>query len=218
MSTALALTLACAVSVALLLAAEWRGSALARAVFKLAASSCFVALAVVLGARQSGYGQWLLAALVLGWLGDALLLSERSGLFIGGLLAFLLSHLSFGAAFVVGGLDGQTLAVSAVPALITAALTARWLWPHLDGVFRTAVPVYVAAILLMCCAAAGHAAPSGRWIVLAGALLFAASDLAVARERFVARGLVNKLWGLPTYFAAQLLLAWSVAHGSASVG
>jgi hypothetical protein len=63
----------------------------------------------------------------------------------------------------------------------------------------------------MCVAAAGHAAAAGRWAVLAGALLFALSDLAVARDRFVHAGFANKLWGWPTYFGAQLLLAWTVA-------
>jgi uncharacterized membrane protein YhhN len=57
----------------------------------------------------------------------------------------------------------------------------------------------------------GHsAATPTRWEVAAGALLFAASDLAVARDRFVRPALRNKLWGLPAYFAAQLLLAASL--------
>lgn len=215
MSAPLALTLACIAAVALLLLAERRGLRPARAVLKLAASSCFVALAVVLGAAQSVYGQWLLAALVLGWLGDALLLSDRSGWFMAGLVAFLLSHLGFGAAFVSGGVSATGLAVALLPALATGVAVWRWLGPRLQGVFRVAVPVYVAAILLMCCAAAGHAAARGAWLALAGAVLFAVSDLAVARERFVARGFVNKLWGWPTYFAAQLMLAWTAAtpHG-----
>ena len=42
-----------------------------------------------------------------------------------------------------------------------------------------------------------------------GALGFFLSDLAVARERFVAKGFTNKLWGLPLYYGAQLLLAWT---------
>jgi len=33
----------------------------------------------------------------------------------------------------------------------------------------------------------------------------------VARQRFVAKSFSNKLWGLPLYFGAQLLLAASVA-------
>jgi uncharacterized membrane protein YhhN len=44
-----------------------------------------------------------------------------------------------------------------------------------------------------------------------GACAFFASDLAVARERFVVHSVANKLWGLPAYYAGQLLLAWSIA-------
>jgi uncharacterized membrane protein YhhN len=43
-----------------------------------------------------------------------------------------------------------------------------------------------------------------------GAALFFASDLAVARNRFVAKAFVNRAWGLPAYYAGQLLIAWSI--------
>lgn len=212
MAAAAALTAACAASVALLLLAERCGRHALRAPLKLAASSCFVAVALTLGAVQSTYGRWLLAALLLGWLGDALLLSERSAAFMAGLLAFLLSHLCFGAAFVSGALAPTSLWL-AVPAAAAVGLGVwRWLRPHLGGLFRIAVPVYVIAILLMCVAAAAHAAANAAGQALAGALLFAVSDLAVARERFVARSFTNKLWGWPTYFAAQLLLAWTAGN------
>jgi uncharacterized membrane protein YhhN len=46
--------------------------------------------------------------------------------------------------------------------------------------------------------------------LLAGAALFFVSDLAVARDRFVAHGFANRLWGLPAYYAGQLLIAWSI--------
>jgi uncharacterized membrane protein YhhN len=46
--------------------------------------------------------------------------------------------------------------------------------------------------------------------ILIGALAFFLSDLSVARNRFVAPGFVNRLWGLPLYYAAQLLLASSI--------
>lgn len=41
--------------------------------------------------------------------------------------------------------------------------------------------------------------------------MFWCSDLAVARDRFIAPGFVNRLWGLPLYYAAQVAFAWSVA-------
>jgi hypothetical protein len=46
--------------------------------------------------------------------------------------------------------------------------------------------------------------------VRAGALLFYLSDLLVARDRFVRPGIVNRVVGLPLYYAAQLLLASAV--------
>lgn len=77
--------------------------------------------------------------------------------------------------------------------------------------FKAPVVAYVVVILGMCIAAAGHAFADTRFAGLAGALLFAASDLSVARDRFVRQAYVNRLWGWLTYFAAQLVLAWSVA-------
>ena len=41
--------------------------------------------------------------------------------------------------------------------------------------------------------------------------VFALSDLAVARNQFVAPGPANGLWGTPLYFVSQLLLAASIA-------
>ena len=45
-----------------------------------------------------------------------------------------------------------------------------------------------------------------------GAALYFASDIAVARDRFVGASFANKAWGLPAYYAAQLLIAWSTAR------
>ena len=42
------------------------------------------------------------------------------------------------------------------------------------------------------------------------AILFAISDVSVARDRFVSRDIANKAWGLPLYYIAQLLFAASV--------
>jgi hypothetical protein len=47
--------------------------------------------------------------------------------------------------------------------------------------------------------------------LLLGASLFFVSDLSVARDRFVAREFANKLYGLPAYYAGQLLIAWTLA-------
>jgi uncharacterized membrane protein YhhN len=209
-----ALTLACLAAVAGLLLAERLAVPVARAVFKLGASSAFVLVAVSLGAAGSGYGRWVLAALVLGWVGDAALLSRRRDAFLAGLGAFLIAHVCFALAFVSGAFSLGAFGVALVPALGAGVVIGRWLWPHLGAGYRGPVAVYIAAILFMCAAAAGYGAATGRWQVLLGAALFAASDVAVARDRFVARSFRNKAWGLPAYYAAQLVLAWSVASAA----
>ena len=114
-------TLVTTVCVAGLLLAEQAGSRLGRVLFKLAASSGFVAVGLVLGATGSRYGQWLLAALLLGWLGDALLLSRRPRAFLGGLGAFLLSHLCFALAFLSGAASGGAMALAALVAGVFGA-------------------------------------------------------------------------------------------------
>jgi uncharacterized membrane protein YhhN len=62
---------------------------------------------------------------------------------------------------------------------------------------------------MMVMAAGTHASDKNLFILL-GAMLFVVSDLAVARNRFVARAFINRAIGLPLYFTAQLLLAASV--------
>ncbi len=205
-----ALSAACLVSVLVLLAVDRLALQPGRVIAKLAASTCFVLVAVALGAHGSTYGQLILGALVVGWMGDALLLSRAPKAFMGGLGAFLLSHVLFAAAFVSGALSVQAMGVAAVVALIFGAGVLRWLLPNAPTEFKGPVLAYVIVILCMCIAAAGHAFASQRWAVLAGALLFTASDLSVARDRFIKEGFVNRLWGWPTYFVAQLVLAWTV--------
>jgi uncharacterized membrane protein YhhN len=73
------------------------------------------------------------------------------------------------------------------------------------------VRAYVVVISAMVASAAGAFGADGGPALLAGAAGFFASDLAVARERFVAPSFTNKLWGLPLYYASQLLLASTVS-------
>ena len=209
-----ALTLVCLAAVAGLLLAERFARPVAYAVFKLGASTAFVLVSVSLGALGSGYGRWVLAALALSWVGDAALLSRRRDAFLAGLGAFLVAHVCYAAAFLVEAFSLVPFLVALAPALASGIPILRWLWPHLGTIYRKPVGAYVAAILVMCAAAAGYGAATGHWEVLLGALLFAASDIAVARERFVAPGFRNKAWGLPAYYVAQVILAWSVASAA----
>jgi len=209
-----ALTLICLAAVAGLLLAERFARPVAHVVLKLGASSAFVLVALSLDAPASAYGRWILAALALSWLGDAALLSRRPAAFLAGLGVFLIAHLCFALAFCSGAFSLEAFLVALAPAVGVGIAVWRWLLPHLAAAYRGPVAAYVAAILVMCATAAGYAAATGRWQVLLGAAMFAASDVAVARDRFVVRSLRNKAWGSPAYYCAQLILAWSVASAA----
>jgi len=201
---------ACVVFASGLLLAERRRAGVARAVCKLGASSAFVAFALSLGAVSTTYGRLVLAALLLSWVGDALLLSSVERVFFAGLVAFLLAHVAYTVAFWT---TGPSLLVALAALLCFGAagvVTLRWLWPHLSTGDRPPVVAYILVIVVMCASAAGSARAVGSLVPVVGAACFMASDVAVARDQFVARNLANRLWGLPLYYFAQLLLAWTV--------
>ena len=50
----------------------------------------------------------------------------------------------------------------------------------------------------------------GAWFILIGAVFFYVSDIFVAHQRFVMAHFYNRLFGLPLYYMAQFLLAFSV--------
>jgi uncharacterized membrane protein YhhN len=199
---------ALAAAVALLLAAEYRGSSLGVWLAKPLASSVFVAAALAHGALGSGYGRLVVAALLLSWLGDVLLIpAKRPALFQAGVAAFALAHLAYLAAFVRRGLDPARAALCAVAAAAALVAAARWLRPHVPDEMKMPVRAYMGILSAMLVAAAGASAAEPR--IFAGGALFYLSDLTVARDRFVAPGFANAAIGLPLYYAAQLVLAFS---------
>jgi len=202
----------CAAAVGVLLVAEWFDAPAVRAPAKLTASSAFVWAGLSWGAMDSAYGFWLLMGLVFCWLGDALLLSSgRTKSFQLGIGAFLLGHVAYALACTRLGIEPRWLLVCGVLAGAGAFGVERWLRPWVPADFSLPIVAYVVVIagMLTC---AGAAALSGGPVLLAlGALGFAASDVSVARERFVAPGFVNGAWGLPAYFASQLVLAHTVS-------
>lgn len=154
----------------------------------------------------------MLIALVFSWVGDILLLSSRSSFLTAGIAAFLLAHFAFAGAFVSQPSNLAAMASAFAIMTIFGVLMLRWLWPHLDGLYKIAVPVYVAAIVFMTSMAAAVSSASGEYIAIAAAAAFTVSDISVARDRFVRRSIVNKLWGLPLYYAAQIMFAVSVLY------
>ena len=177
----------------------------------MAASSIFLGYAVALGAFDTGTGSILFLGLVLCWLGDALLLPPGQTLWFQlGIGSFLLGHLSYAATFFGLGLHFPTLIVATAIILSASWTTLVWLRPKIPADFSVAVTSYVVVIgTMVACAFAAFAA-GALCSVAIGAMLFATSDLSVARERFVSQSFVNSAWGLPAYFAAQMILAGSI--------
>jgi uncharacterized membrane protein YhhN len=203
--------LLCAFACAGVLVCERRGLRAGVWVAKPLASTAFVLAAVSAGALGSTYGQLVLLGLALCWLGDVLLIPQRSEpCFLAGIGSFLLGHVAFAAAFASIGFSGIALAGAGVAAAIAAAFVLRWLWPHLAGVFVPAVPLYTLVIAAMVALATSATAAGATPAIAAGALMFAVSDVSVARDRLVEASFANGAWGLPLYYAAQLVIAASI--------
>jgi len=201
----------CGLGLLLSLAGEYRSKNSFSVLGKLVAASAYIAAALSLGAAGSEYGRLLLLGMAFCWLGDLLLISKtRQNLFLAGLVSFLLGHLVYIGAFAVRGISFPVLAGAAVVMAVFAWRVLSWLNPVVDQRMQRPVQIYVIAISIMMAMAAATFSAHGGLALLLGGLLFVISDLAVARNRFVAPGFVNRAWGMPTYFTAQLLLAASV--------
>lgn len=214
-------TIVCALACGLLVIGEFLSNDRLRWIAKPLASVAFIAVGVAALRKNPSLTELDLAVVVglaLGAIGDVALLSEHG--FLAGLGSFLLGHIAYVVA--VGTLipPSQWFHAAGVIAFLPIAIgviVLAWLWPRL-GKLRVAVICYVVVIVAMVIGAIAlfrardiPAAPD-RSLFAAGAVMFFASDLAVARDKFVAKGFINRVWGLPVYYAAQLLIAWSLAR------
>jgi uncharacterized membrane protein YhhN len=157
----------------------------------------------------------LLVALALSTLGDVFLMlrGDRSGLFLAGLASFLLAHIAYVVAFSFDGLESSGMLVGAALAAALLLFVGRPVIGAVRGGEEPAmagpVTAYVAVIATMVFAAAG----TGDGRAIAGALLFAASDALIARQRFVREAPWAPLTIIVSYHVAQALLVVSFAQG-----
>lgn len=177
-------------------------------IVKPAAAGVFIAAGCAAGALTSAWGSVLFVGLLFAAAGDVLLIPKGKRSFLGGLVAFLLGHVAYTAAFVVRGVDWVWVGGAAVVMVVVAIPILRWLWPHVHRPMRVPVAVYIGVITAMVAIAVGTREP---WLI-GGAFGFYLSDISVAKDRFVGRSFTNRAWGLPLYFFSQLVLA--IAAGS----
>lgn len=207
MATALALSLIAGLQGAgMLPVISWMPANILAGIGKMTASCGFLGLAVSAGAFQSAYGWALFAGLFFSWWGDLFLIGHGERLFLAGLIAFFLAHVAYAVAFLVHGVRIPWVITALVLMLLPLAAVSMWLYPYLDSM-KGPVFAYMGVITLMVAFAAGATGNKGTALMLVGAILFYASDLFVARGRFVHSSMWNGLIGLPLYFLAQAVLA-----------
>jgi uncharacterized membrane protein YhhN len=201
-----------AILLTFLLYAERRENPKQRLPVKTSLSSLFIVIALIQPLGLKGYFPPLCAGLVFCLIGDVCLaLPDR--FFKAGLVAFLLGHVFYIVSFAAIIPIGQWLSLGTLLFTVISACVFLWLRPHL-GAMVGPVLVYVLVITIMVSAAWAVywktlLPVSGRMLIFIGAVSFYFSDIFVARNQFVKKEFVNRLIGLPLYYAGQFLLAFS---------
>ncbi|HPR64389.1 MAG TPA: lysoplasmalogenase [Thermoanaerobaculia bacterium] len=169
-------------------------------------------LAIALGGRKtgiSGYRLWIGLGLCLSLLGDIFLMLPQD-LFLPGLVAFLLAHIAYIAAFRSGRRFKVKL-LSLLPFLLFSTAVFLYLSPVLKEM-KLPVLVYVAVITTMGWQALDRYLESKTGpalYALLGAILFSLSDTILALDRFHGSLKLATLLIMSTYYLAQWLLALS---------
>lgn len=223
MTSMTAFTVLCSVACLVLVGAEMFSWRAVRILAKYVAAGSFIIVGLAAKGSCPTTGafatfQMLVGTgLVFGAIGDISLLGKTNRHFLGGLGAFLVGHVMYviaiGALVSPGDWPSHAGPLAVAPVLVGGGALA-WLWPKL-GTMRGPVIAYVIVIVAMVVGAlavlGSESIPAhNRQLLALGAVLFFASDLAVARDKFVDASVVNRVWGLPCYFAGQLLIAWSL--------
>lgn len=157
----------------------------------------------------------LVAAQLMGFAGDTLLLSFRFGFFIGGIAAFLIGHVFYMILFGGRSWKGLTLGQWAISlAVMVAVLLGLVKAIGIEGPMFWPMLVYGFTLTLLIFSALAGVLRMPRenrgtwWILLAGALLFAISDSCLALGTFgVMTFALRDLLVMSTYLLAQSLLA-----------
>jgi uncharacterized membrane protein YhhN len=182
--------------------------------FKPLTTLLVIAYAWPRGANVPAQRRFIRTGLVLSAVGDTFLLFPTQG-FLPGLVAFLLAHLAYIAAFCVP----LRLATRRAPFFgygVIAGGMLWLLWPGIPGALRGAVLAYVICLATMAAQAFAWWRNSAwrpsedvslaRYAALGGAL-FMTSDGLLAINKFGAALPLESLWILLTYWLAQWCIA-----------
>ena len=180
-------------------------------------SALFIAAALSKPCLDPVYFGLVLTGLFLCLAGDVFLIFVHSRkLFAAGMISFIAGHAFYTLAFYNPAVPGVTgAAVMIIIALVSGAVF-KWLDPHL-GSMKVPVAIYIITISVMVLSASSLTGNMklkfpGRALAFSGAVLFYISDFFVARQRFVKTQYLNRLIGLPLYYAGQFMIAFSVSQ------
>ncbi|NMO14876.1 lysoplasmalogenase [Pyxidicoccus fallax] len=163
---------------------------------------------------QARYARWVFAGLVLSLVGDVLM-EVGPELFLPGLGAFLLAHVSYAVAYLT--VTRSLRLARALPFAFFGVGASVFLWPGL-GSMALPVTAYVVVICTMAWRAAAMMGAEGlarreQWAAFVGALLFAASDGLLSLKLFVLPLPGASYVIMLLYWGAQLCLARSAHEG-----
>jgi uncharacterized membrane protein YhhN len=203
-----------AILLLVLLVYEKREEEKPRLIAKTILSCLFVLVAFLQPSSVPSYGNFILIGLIFCLAGDVCLALPGDKIFRAGLVAFLVGHIFYVIGFTYLVPVSKWFIPGAALFWVFSLLVFVWLRPHLKAMLVPVV-VYILVITVMASGAWAvfdkSASPFwGRTFVFVGALLFYVSDVFVARNQFVKREFLNRLIGLPLYYAGQFLLAFSV--------
>jgi len=182
-------------------------------VFKPLTITTILAIALLSLEYPTVHYRWMIVfGLVLSLIGDILLMLPYD-LFLSGLVAFLIAQIFYTSAFISAGGFYRSIK-GALPFLLYGVVLVIYLWPSLGDMLIPAL-VYTVVILTMAWQALGQwrqTKEKRALLAFIGALLFVASDTALAINRFANPLELAPLIILGTYYPAQWLIAVSVGR------
>lgn len=167
--------------------------------------------------NEDGWSRPVMAAILFSWLGDVALILQiiNENFFLVGLSCFLIAHVAYILAYRQhqwaegdNALFGIQKFRFAFPIILAGTGLVTILYSHLGDLW-VPVMIYSLVIVVMVLQALfryGLTNSPSFWFVLIGALLFMASDSAIAIDKFLAPFELARVFVMSTYIAAQLLI------------
>jgi uncharacterized membrane protein YhhN len=136
--------------------------------------------------------------------GDILLDLPHAGFFIYGLMAFLAAHVCYALLFFRYAKSPEGFEKSVIAGLALFACFMVWIFRGIDPSLFGPVVLYIIVIITMSVGAL--LVPADNRVLFMGALLFIASDVILAVNKFLVTVPYGRILNISLYFLAQLTI------------